>query len=178
MQLPVGVDNAEIEERIIQHLAAAAAMGRARHGVRREGHRSRSSSQGHQQFMVFSSQPNASSPPPHPPMPSSPSQRDESDTVSNLPHNALGEGSHQSNTQPPTSSHPRQVSPSASDSNSRSLPELSPFIVSYYRVITCSQSDASFTLPYAGLLINLPQVNKIELDHQNSSHFRNHLSLD
>ncbi|CAL9231111.1 unnamed protein product [Arabidopsis halleri] len=124
--LPVGVDNAEIEERIIQHLAAAAAMGRARHGVRREGHRSRSSSQGHPQFMVFSSHPNASSPPPHPPMPSSPSQRDESDTVSNLPHNTLGEGSHQSNTQPPTSSHPRQVSPSASDSNSRPVNQSSP----------------------------------------------------
>lgn len=135
MQLPVGVDNAEIEERIIQHLAAAAAMGRARHGARREGHRSRSSSQGHPQFMVFSSHPNASSPAPHPPMPSSPSQRDESDTVTNLPlspHNALGEGSNQLNRQPQTSSHPRQVSPSASDSNSRSSPKFSSFIVVYY----------------------------------------------
>ncbi|XP_010420988.1 PREDICTED: E3 ubiquitin-protein ligase RHF2A [Camelina sativa] len=123
--LPVGVDNAEIEERIIQHLAAAAAMGRARHGVRREGHRSRSSSQSHPQFMVFSSHPNASSPAPHPPMPSSPSQRDESDTVTNLPlspHNGLGEGSNQ----PQTPSHPRQVSPSASDSNTRSVNQSSP----------------------------------------------------
>ncbi|CAA7061137.1 unnamed protein product [Microthlaspi erraticum] len=121
--LPVGVDNAEIEERIIQHLAAAAAMGRARHGARREGHRSsRSSSQGHPQFMVFSSHPNASPPPPHPPMPSSPSQRDESDTATNLrlsPNNTLVEGSLQSNMQPATSSRPRQVSPSASDSNRR-----------------------------------------------------------
>lgn len=127
--LPVGVDNAEIEERIIQHLAAAAAMGRARHGARREGHRSRSSSQGHPQFMVFSSHPNASPPPPHPPMPSSPSQRDDSDTVTSLPHspnNTLGEGSVQSNMQQPTSSHRRQVSPSASDSNSRSLNQSSP----------------------------------------------------
>ncbi|KAF8047885.1 hypothetical protein N665_2785s0007 [Sinapis alba] len=118
--LPVGVDNTEIEERIIQHLAAAAAMGRARHGSRREGHRSRSSAQGgHPQFMVYSQHPNASPPPPPPPpMPSSPSQRDESDTVTNLPHNnTVGEGSLQSNMQPPTSSHPRQVSPSASDSN-------------------------------------------------------------
>ncbi|CAN8244275.1 unnamed protein product [Cochlearia groenlandica] len=108
--LPFGVDNAEIEERIIQHLAAAAAMGRARHGARREGHRSRSSGQSHPQFSL---QPNASSPPPpHHPMPSSPSHRDESDTVTNLtlsPHNALGDGSH-----------PRQVSPSTSDSNTRS----------------------------------------------------------
>lgn len=118
----MGVDNAEIEERIIQHLAAAAAMGRARHGARREGHRSRSSSQGHPQFMVFSSHPNASPPPPHPPMPSSPSQRDESDTATNLrlsPNNTLVEGSLQSNMQPATSSRPRQVSPSASDSNRR-----------------------------------------------------------
>ncbi|CAN8300954.1 unnamed protein product [Cochlearia groenlandica] len=124
--LPVGVDNAEIEERIIQHLAAAAAMGRARHGVRREGHRSRSASQGHPQFMVFSPHPNASPPQPPPPMPSSPSQIDEGDTVTNLPHNTVGEGSFQSSMQPPTSSHPRQVSPSTSDSNSRSLNQSSP----------------------------------------------------
>ncbi|XP_018445223.1 E3 ubiquitin-protein ligase RHF2A [Raphanus sativus] len=125
--LPAGVDNAEIEERIIQHLAAAAAMGRARHGTRREGHRSRSSSTqgGHPQFMVFSPPP----PSPPPPMLSSPSQRDESDTVTNLAHNAsVGEGSLQSNMQPPAaaSSHPRQVSPSASDSNSRSPNQSSP----------------------------------------------------
>ncbi|KAF8044667.1 hypothetical protein N665_7291s0001 [Sinapis alba] len=103
-------------------------MGRARHGSRREGHRSRSSAQGgHPQFMVYSQHPNASPPPPPPPMPSSPSQRDESDTVTNLPHNAtIGEGSLQPNMQPPTSSHPRQVSYSASDSNRRSLNQSSP----------------------------------------------------
>ncbi|KAJ0238746.1 hypothetical protein HA466_0239130 [Hirschfeldia incana] len=115
--LPVGVDNAEIEERIIQHLAAAAAMGRVRHGVRREGHRSRSSTQGHPHLRVFS--------PPPPPMPSSPSHRDESDTTPNLPlshQNTLGEGSLQSNTQAPTSSLPRQVSPS----DNRSLNQSSP----------------------------------------------------
>ncbi|KAG2299986.1 hypothetical protein Bca52824_036458 [Brassica carinata] len=116
--LPAGVDNAELEERIIQHLAAAAAMGRARHGTRREGHRSRSSSTqgGHPQFMVFSPHPNAPPPPPSPPpMLSSPSERDESGTVTNLPHNAtLGEGSLQSNMQPPASSHPHHVSPSNS----------------------------------------------------------------
>ena len=135
MQLPAGVDNAELEERIIQHLAAAAAMGRARHGTRREGHRSsRSSTQGgHPQFMVFSPPPNA--PPSPPPMLSSPSQRDETDL-----HNAtIGEGSLQSNMQPPpASSHHHQGSPSASDSNTRSVPEFSPFIVSYYCLITCS----------------------------------------
>ncbi|KAJ0266542.1 E3 ubiquitin-protein ligase RHF2A [Hirschfeldia incana] len=122
--LPAGVDNAELEERIIQHLAAAAAMGRARHGTRREGHRSRSSSAqgGHPQFMVFSPHPNAPPPPSSPPMLSSPSQRDET----NLPHNTLGEGSLQSNMQPPASSHPHHGSPSASDSNSRSPNQSSP----------------------------------------------------
>ncbi|CAN6863430.1 unnamed protein product [Brassica oleracea] len=125
--LPAGVDNAELEERIIQHLAAAAAMGRARHGTRREGHRSsRSSTQGgHPQFMVFSPHPNA---PPPPPMLSSPSHRYETDTATNLPHNAtIGEGSLHSNMQPPpASSHPHQASPSASDSNSRSPNQSSP----------------------------------------------------
>lgn len=43
MQLPVGANSAELEERIIQHLAAAAAMGRAHHISRREGQRIRSS---------------------------------------------------------------------------------------------------------------------------------------
>ncbi|KAL9235397.1 hypothetical protein vseg_010156 [Gypsophila vaccaria] len=55
--LPVGVNESELEERIIQHLAAAAAMGRARHFARREGHRGRSSAQGRPQFLVFSGQP-------------------------------------------------------------------------------------------------------------------------
>lgn len=57
--LPVGVNDAELEERIIQHLAAAAAMGRARHFARREGHRGRSSTQGRPHFLVFSAQPDA-----------------------------------------------------------------------------------------------------------------------
>ncbi|XP_052726322.1 E3 ubiquitin-protein ligase RHF2A isoform X5 [Vigna angularis] len=46
--LPVGASDADLEERIIQHLAAAAAMGRARHIARREGQRNRSSAQGEQ----------------------------------------------------------------------------------------------------------------------------------
>eukprot|EP00262_Sarcandra_glabra_P022087 TRINITY_DN9610_c2_g1_i4.p1 TRINITY_DN9610_c2_g1~~TRINITY_DN9610_c2_g1_i4.p1 ORF type:complete len:390 (+),score=71.39 TRINITY_DN9610_c2_g1_i4:58-1227(+) len=57
--LPVGADDAELEERIIQHLAAAAAMGRAHHISRREGHRSRSHGQGRPQYLVFSTNPNA-----------------------------------------------------------------------------------------------------------------------
>lgn len=45
--LPVSATDAELEERIIQHLAAAAAMGRARHMARREGHRTRTSAHAH-----------------------------------------------------------------------------------------------------------------------------------
>ncbi|KAI4334150.1 hypothetical protein L6164_018875 [Bauhinia variegata] len=63
--LPVGANDSDLEERIIQHLAAAAAMGRARHIARREGQRNRSSAQGRPHFLVFSSHPNASSSPTH-----------------------------------------------------------------------------------------------------------------
>ncbi|KAK2993679.1 hypothetical protein RJ640_026135 [Escallonia rubra] len=61
-QLPVGVNDAELEDRIIQHLAAAAAMGRTHHVSRREGSRSRSSAHGRPQFLVFSTHPNAPAP--------------------------------------------------------------------------------------------------------------------
>ncbi|KAJ6821824.1 E3 ubiquitin-protein ligase RHF2A-like [Iris pallida] len=60
-QLSMGANDAELEERIIQHLTAAAAMGRAHHLTRREGQRGRSSAQGRHQFLVFSAHPNASS---------------------------------------------------------------------------------------------------------------------
>ncbi|KAF8006918.1 hypothetical protein BT93_K1036 [Corymbia citriodora subsp. variegata] len=56
--LPVGANDAELEERIIQHLAAAAAMGRAHHLGRREGHRGRPSGHGRPHFLVFSAHPN------------------------------------------------------------------------------------------------------------------------
>ncbi|KAE8717066.1 E3 ubiquitin-protein ligase RHF2A [Hibiscus syriacus] len=56
--LPVGVNYPELEERIIQHLAAAAAMGRAHHAGRREGQR-RSSAQSSPHFLVFSTHPGA-----------------------------------------------------------------------------------------------------------------------
>jgi len=55
--LPVGANGAELEERIIQHLAAAAAMGRAHHIGRREGQRIRSSAHGRPHFLVFSTHP-------------------------------------------------------------------------------------------------------------------------
>ncbi|KAL8483453.1 hypothetical protein ACS0TY_026227 [Phlomoides rotata] len=58
--LPVNASESELQERIIQHLAAAAAMGRARHIARREGQRSRSS-QGRPHFLVFPSHPNEAS---------------------------------------------------------------------------------------------------------------------
>ncbi|KAK4375850.1 hypothetical protein RND71_006527 [Anisodus tanguticus] len=61
-QLPVSATDSELEERIIQHLAAAAAMGRTRHLARREGQRGRSSAQGRPHFLVFSTHPNAPSP--------------------------------------------------------------------------------------------------------------------
>ncbi|WMV35688.1 hypothetical protein MTR67_029073 [Solanum verrucosum] len=57
--LPSNATDSELEERIIQHLAAAAAMGRTRHLARREGPRGRSSAQGRPQFLVFSTHPNA-----------------------------------------------------------------------------------------------------------------------
>ncbi|KAL7612503.1 E3 ubiquitin-protein ligase RHF2A isoform X1 [Lactuca sativa] len=68
--LPVGATDSELEERIIQHLAAAAAMGRARHMARREGHRTRTSAhgqgqgqgQGRPRFLGFSAQPSVPSP--------------------------------------------------------------------------------------------------------------------
>ncbi|XP_020238387.1 E3 ubiquitin-protein ligase RHF2A [Cajanus cajan] len=97
--LPVGASDADLEERIIQHLAAAAAMGRARHIARREGQRNRSSAQGRPHFLVFSTHPNS---PPRAPASSSPSQRgdDEQPTptiaVANMsPTPATGEESSQ-----------------------------------------------------------------------------------
>ncbi|KAJ6834794.1 E3 ubiquitin-protein ligase RHF2A-like [Iris pallida] len=59
--LPVGTNEAELEERIIQHLAVAAAMGSSHHIARSEGQRSRSASHGRTQFLVFSTSPNTSS---------------------------------------------------------------------------------------------------------------------
>ncbi|PWA84811.1 zinc finger, RING/FYVE/PHD-type [Artemisia annua] len=60
--LPASATDSELEERIIQHLAAAAAMGRARHIARREGHRSRTSAHSRPRYMGFSAQPSVPSP--------------------------------------------------------------------------------------------------------------------
>lgn len=59
MQLPVNANDTELEDRIIQHLAAAAAMGRAHRVARRDGSRSRSSTHGRPQFLIFSANPNS-----------------------------------------------------------------------------------------------------------------------
>ncbi|XWS56103.1 hypothetical protein CRYUN_Cryun09bG0057600 [Craigia yunnanensis] len=56
--LPVGVNDPELEERIIQHLAAATAMGRSHRAGRREGHR-RPSAHSRPHFLVFSTHPGA-----------------------------------------------------------------------------------------------------------------------
>ncbi|GER27170.1 RING finger protein [Striga asiatica] len=61
--LPVNATESELEERIIQHLAAAAAMGRARQLARRGGPH-RSSAQARPQFLVFSTNPNGNNPSP------------------------------------------------------------------------------------------------------------------
>lgn len=116
--LPVGANDAELEERIIQHLAAAAAMGRARHIARREGQRSRSSAQGRPQFLVFSTQGN---PAPAAPDPSSP-QHGEGEQASSItiaspssPPTAVGEESPQPIT-PLPSTQTSRVSPTAGSS--------------------------------------------------------------
>ncbi|OEL35029.1 E3 ubiquitin-protein ligase RHF2A [Dichanthelium oligosanthes] len=53
-EIPVGADDAELEERIIQHLAAAAAMRRSHRHHRRDGHHSRSGANSHPQLLVLS----------------------------------------------------------------------------------------------------------------------------
>ncbi|KAG2631751.1 E3 ubiquitin-protein ligase RHF2A-like [Panicum virgatum] len=53
-EVPADADDAEIEERIIQHLAAAAAIHRSHRHARREGRRSRSAAHGHPQTLFFS----------------------------------------------------------------------------------------------------------------------------
>ncbi|PQM37424.1 E3 ubiquitin-protein ligase RHF2A [Prunus yedoensis var. nudiflora] len=115
--LPVGVNDAELEERIIQHLAAAAAMGRARHIARREGQRNRSSTQGRPQFLVFSTHPNAP-----PAASSSPDQMGEGEPAPSIsvtfPSPPLNTGEESSQvTTPVPSSQSGPVSASASGSS-------------------------------------------------------------
>lgn len=52
-QIPVGADDAELEERIIQHLTAAAAMRRSHRHHRRDGHHGRSGSNSRPQIMLL-----------------------------------------------------------------------------------------------------------------------------
>lgn len=119
--LPVSATDSELEERIIQHLAAAAAMGRTRHLARREGQRGRSSGQGHPHFLVFSTHPNA--PPAAAAAASSSTQRSGGAPTpaflvsgQDSPIVAVGGGSGQLVTQP-SSFQADQVSASGSGSN-------------------------------------------------------------
>ncbi|KAL5739849.1 hypothetical protein ACOSP7_028743 [Xanthoceras sorbifolium] len=109
--LPVGVNDAELEERIIQHLTAAAAMGRAHHFGRREGHRSRSSAHGRPHFLVFSSQSGA---PTSGPVSSSLSGAETEPAAIAVasPSNPLSSGGHES------SQHVLQFPPVQADHNS------------------------------------------------------------
>ncbi|KAK1398651.1 E3 ubiquitin-protein ligase RHF2A [Heracleum sosnowskyi] len=131
--LPVGANDAELEDRIIQHLAAAAAMGRARHFARREGQRTRASAQGRPHFVVFSTNSNA----PSATASSSPNERgehetDSSNTISGSP---LPLGTSEDSVQPNTLPHSVQ---SVQVSGSRVIPE-NQFGTSPYR--SSSQSS-------------------------------------
>lgn len=58
-RLPTGANDAELEERLMHHLAAAAAMGRPHHISRREGQRIRISARGRPHLYVYSTHPSA-----------------------------------------------------------------------------------------------------------------------
>lgn len=88
----INSDDPELEERIMQHLAAAAAMGRARRFTRRETPHDRSSAQGHPQILLFSSRPNVS------PLPA----------TTSVPNDTAAEGGH-----PPTLTVPSPITPLA-----------------------------------------------------------------
>ncbi|PIA54214.1 hypothetical protein AQUCO_00900633v1 [Aquilegia coerulea] len=125
--LPVGANDSELEERIIQHLAAAA-MGRSHHMARREGQRSRSTAHGRPQFLVFSTNPNASSTGP----------------ASSLPDQGGGDnGPASSNTATSVSSPMSSVGEEPSQGIPQLLPaqtEQSPTSASGSRILTSNQS--------------------------------------
>ncbi|CAH1434407.1 unnamed protein product [Lactuca virosa] len=106
--LPVGATDSELEERIIQHLAAAAAMGRARHMARREGHRTRTSGQGQgrPRFLGFSAQPSV-------PSPTRPTTSDDVQTTP-TPTPTIGLGTVHEEPVPSSSSVPATESPASS----------------------------------------------------------------
>lgn len=117
--LPVGGTDSELEERIIQHLAAAAAMGRTRHVARREGQRNRSSAQGRPHYLVFSTHANG---PPVASVSSSPTQSIESESVSSAaaaaqPTSLITRGEDSTQIVPPPSSQADQIYASASRSS-------------------------------------------------------------
>ncbi|KAF3678196.1 E3 ubiquitin-protein ligase RHF2A [Capsicum annuum] len=58
--LPVDIDDPELEERILQHLAVATSMGRAHHMGQRDGSRNSSSTNERPHFLVFPTHDNSS----------------------------------------------------------------------------------------------------------------------
>lgn len=198
MQLPAGANDADLEERILQHLAAAAAMGQARHSARRESHRNRSGIHGRPQFLVFSSHPNSSStsPPPGDDREGEAAPRIMVASISPPP--PAGEEAPQSN----ASVSPVQTdqsSPSAPQSSSASASQLESPPSERYSLFAGFLEFVSFNLQcvieFIGhLLILLPchrpfptlgdlpvnqcPIVKIELDHQNYNHSRILSSLD
>lgn len=193
-QLPVGANDAELEERIIQHLAAAAAMGRARHIARREGQRNRPSAHGRQQFLVFSTHPNS---PPAAPASSSPSQRGESEpgppvTVA-FPSPANVEEESSQLIASLSGTQADHVSSSASGSsvhvagqqgsplnnrcmlqlNSEGFPLFDQFIMRSSFELYSLFIIVSYYFSLGGPLINRPKAVKIELGHQTCNPFQN-----
>ncbi|PSS14547.1 E3 ubiquitin-protein like [Actinidia chinensis var. chinensis] len=116
--LPVSATDTELEERIIQHLAAAAAMGRARRITRRDDQRSRSSTQGRPHFLVFSAHPNG---PPVASVSSSATQRGEGESTSAVavagPTTLITVEEDSAQLVPPPTSQANRVSASASGSS-------------------------------------------------------------
>lgn len=192
MQLPVGVNDAELEERIIQHLAAAAAMGRARHIARREGQRNRSSGQGRPQFLVFSTHPNA----PPATASSSPDQMGEGEQAPSIavaypsPPMNVGEETSRVTTSGPSQSGSVSASASGSSvppSNQHGSSMSTRYHVLFTLIIRLHQWVHKITtlhhfllnlplcnchFPIGGLLVRHPQVAKIELGHQIYNHFQ------
>lgn len=197
----MGASDAELEERIIQHLAAAAAMGRARHIARREGQRHRASAQGRPQFLVFSTNPNASS---ASPASSSPDQRAEAEPVPAItvafpsPSNASEESSQlaASSSVPSTQAEPVSASASGSSavanqqgssSNNRYILQVDfraiCFSLYVHKALHFRPSIKLYLYLFmhtnfyqfikGGCLVSHLQVVRIDLDHRISNHFQN-----
>uniref|UniRef100_A0A1S3XFG6 RING-type E3 ubiquitin transferase n=1 Tax=Nicotiana tabacum TaxID=4097 RepID=A0A1S3XFG6_TOBAC len=171
--LPVSATDSELEERIIQHLAAAAAMGRTRHLARREGQRGRSSGQGRPHFLVFSTHPNAPPPAAAAAAASSSTQRGGGGPTpaalvsgQDSPIVAVGEGSGQLVSQP-SSFQADQVSASGSGSNAavNQLGTSSNNRCVYLSSLVESFDGSSFLLFYVSYIIIVMGMDPPKLGH-------------